>query len=100
MTGPLFPAEFGITNEYHDDMETTVTLDWDPPQGSGPESIIDNYTISILPLPPYQPNIVLVDSPPWNVTLTHNEDYTVNLTAVNCAGESETVTISSIIICK
>ncbi len=70
-------------------MATTVTLGWDPPQGSGPQTIVDNYTISISPVSPYQLERILISSSPWNITLQHNEVYSINLTAMNCAGESE-----------
>ena len=90
---PLPPIDFRTTAEYHDSMETTVTLDWNPPQGSGPEAIIDNYTIYISPTPPYQPATVSLLSRPWNVTLAHNVNYTLNLTARNCAGESDSVVL-------
>ena len=93
---PLPPTNFSISEEFHDNMMTTVTLDWAPPQGSGPEAIVDNYTISISPAPPSQPALSPVFSPPWNVTLSHNEVYSINLTAVNCAGESRAVTLPSI----
>ena len=86
---PLPPCCLNITEEYHDTMATTVTLDWDPPQGSGPQTIVDNYTIAISPAPLYQPGVNIVSSPPWNVTLMHNEVYIINVTASNCAGESE-----------
>ena len=69
-------------------METTFTINWDPPQGSGTEAVVDEYHISIVPTPPYHPVLNRVLSPPWNVTLTHNEVYTGNITAINCAGES------------
>ena len=69
-------------------METTVTINWDAPQGSGTEAVVDEYHISILPTPTYGPVMNLVVSPPWNVTLTHNIVYTGNITAINCAGES------------
>ena len=95
-TVPITPSEFRVVSKYHDDMETTVTLDWIPPQGSGPEAVVDNYTISILPTPPYQPATVYLVLPPWNVTLDHNEEYTLNLTAINCVGESATITLTNI----
>ena len=77
-------------------MSTTVTLDWDPPQGTGPEAVVDNYTISISPAPPYQPARLQVPSYPWNVTLAHNEIYSINLTATNCVGDSEPIALSNV----
>ena len=90
-TVPFPPTNFIIGEEYHDTNETIVSLVWTPPQGSGPEFIVDNYSISISPVPPYQPVLNTVFSPPWNVTLLHNQEYTANITAHNCAGESTAV---------
>ena len=86
---PLTPTNFNITEIYQGNMEATVTLDWDPPQ-EGP-AVVDNYIIFISPASPYQQERILVPSRPWNVTLAHNNiivQYTINLSAVNCAGES------------
>ncbi len=69
-------------------------LDWDPPRGRGSEAIVDAYMIYISPLN------MLVPSSPWNVTLAHNEVYTINLTAINCAGESQPAMITNIEISK
>ncbi len=90
---PLTPSGLSIIRQYHGSMQTTVMLDWDPPQGRGPEAIVDNYTISILPAPLFQPARITVPSGPYNVTLAHNELYAINLAAVNCAGESGRTTI-------
>ena len=88
---PLPPTGFTVSQEYHSNLETTVTLSWDQPGGSGPEAIVDNYTLSISPQPLYQPEINYVHTSPWNVTLAHNVEYNINITAINCAGRSETV---------
>ena len=72
-------------------MATTLVFEWDPPQGSGPAAIIDYYVISILPrtLSPLNENVVqTLQTPPWNVTLSHNTAYSINISAVNCAGVS------------
>ena len=68
-------------------METTVTLDWDPPQGR-PESSVDAYNMSVSPAPPYQPANSQVTRP-WNITLEDNIIYTVHLVARNCYGISQ-----------
>ena len=90
-TVPLPPTDFSIVEEYHDNMETTVLLGWNPPQGSGPEFIVQNYSVEISPAPPYHPGVVILSSPPWNVTLLQNIEYTINITAMNCAGKSITI---------
>ena len=88
---PLAPTDFNYTSEYHQFMNTTLTLDWNAPLGSGPQAVVDSYTLSISPAPPSHPGTIVVQKPPFNVTLAHNIAYSLNLTAVNCAGESETL---------
>lgn len=80
------PSGLNFTREYQGINYTTVTLEWDPPQGSGQEAIVDNYTISVFPRPLSHPSINVVMYPPWNVTLDHSRVYSINITAVNCAG--------------
>ena len=76
---------------------TNLTFKWDPPQGSGPENIVDNYTIIIHPEPILTSSInIIVSLLSWNVTLAHNEMYSINITAVNCAGSGETFVFPSI----
>lgn len=77
-------------------MDITVDFDWAHPQGSGPEAIVDYYIISISPNPLSHPGSNNVSSPPWNVTVGYNVDHTVNITAVNCAGNSDTLVSSNV----
>lgn len=83
------PTGFNYTNEYHEMYNTTITLQWDPPGGEGPEAVVDFYTISISPAPLHPDTNMLNFSLSWNVTLAHNVIYTINITAGNCAGESD-----------
>ncbi len=71
-------------------------FEWDSPGGSGPEAIVDNYTITVNPTPVSRPISNVVLSSPWNVTLSYNVIYTTTITAVNCAGESNTFTLQGI----
>ena len=89
------PADFNITGMYHGEMETTFTFSWDTmPQGSGPETVVDNYTIYISTSPMSEPiNTIMATSPPVTITLIHNVSYSVSITASNCAGESDNQTI-------
>ena len=70
-------------------------FEWDVPPGSGPEAIVDNYTITITPAPVSHPISNVVLASPWNVTLNYNVIYTATITAVNCAGDSEILILSS-----
>ena len=75
-------------------MDNTVIFEWNSPGGSGPEAIVDNYTITVNPKPITHPNSNIVLSSPWNVTLSYNVIYTATITAVNCAGESNIFTLT------
>lgn len=83
----LAPTGLTITREYYANLDATVTLTWDPPQVSGP---VDYYRITVMPRPLSHPISNRISSPPWNVTLDYNVFYTVNVSAMNCAGESAT----------
>ena len=67
---------------------TTLTIHANPLIGSGPETIIDNYTVSFTLTPLSHPDSNVVTSFPWNVTLAYNNVYSISIVAVNCAGES------------
>ncbi len=71
-------------------------FEWNPPAGNGPEAVVDNYTITILPNPISHPISNVVYSTSWNVTLDYNVIYDATITAQNCAGESEPVVLTNI----
>ncbi len=50
---PLTPTGFNIRRDYFTVMDNTVMFEWDSPGGSGPEAIVDNYTITVNPTPVY-----------------------------------------------
>ena len=75
---------------------TTITFEWDPPQGSGTEAIVDNYSILLTPKPLSHPSLNFLYSPPWVVTVRYNVEHTAVITAVNCAGESSPFTLLNI----
>ena len=85
---PLMPTGLRVVQSYFTPENITVTFEWDPPQGLGPEVVVDYYRITISPAPLSHPSINSVNSSVWNVTLNYNAPYTANITAVNCAGES------------
>ena len=85
---PLTSTGFNIARDSFTTVNYTVTLEWDPPDGLGPEATVDYYWISVTPRPLSHPISNLVLLPPWNVTLDYNVVYTVSITVVNCAGDS------------
>ena len=88
-TVPQMPTGFRVTEQYPTSTDKTVTLEWDPPQGMGPEVIVDHYWITIIPQPLSHSVTNMVESAPWNVTVDFNTLYTANITAANCAGKSQ-----------
>ena len=94
--GPLMPTDLRISQNYFTPENITVIFEWDPPQGLGPEVVVDYYRITISPAPLSHPSINSVNSSVWNVTLNYNTPYTANATAVNCAGESTSVALEDI----
>ena len=71
-------------------------FEWDPPNGSGPEAVVENYIISILPMPASHPISNSVNSTSLNVTLDYNVIYNATITALNCAGESDPNVLNNI----
>ena len=93
---PIMPSGFVIIRDSFTPENNTVIFEWDPPQGMGPELVVDNYRITISPAPLSHTMINLVESSPWNVTLDYNVVYTANITAINCAGETEAFSLLNI----
>ncbi len=77
-------------------MDVTVTFVWDGSQGSGPQASVDDYIITVTPNPVSPSAVIEVTSSPLNVTLSYNNIYTATITAVNCAGESQTFAFPNI----
>ena len=86
---PAKPIGFNITGESYTVSDVTVIFEWNLPQGSGPQVVVDYYRISITPAQLF-PDSSVSHSLTWNATLDYNTTYTANITAINCAGESET----------
>ena len=97
---PRIPTGFNYTRVYHRSLSSILTFEWDPPGGSGPEAVVDNYTISISSTPLSHPSIFAVFTNPLNVTLAYNVTYVFNITATNCVGDSGTFQLNPITISK
>ena len=75
---------------------TNIILEWDPSSGSGPQAIVDSYSILLTPRPLSHPRLNVLYSSPLIVTVRYNVEYTAVITAVNCAGESSPFTLLNI----
>ena len=93
---PITPSGFVIVRDSFTPENNTVTFEWDPPQGMGPELVVDHYRIIISPAPLSHTMVNLVESSPWNVILDYNIIYTANITAINCAGETGAFSLDNI----
>ena len=62
----------------------------------GPQLVVDYYWVSITPISLSHPVVNSVATSPWSVTIGYNMVYTVNITAVNCAGQSGTLSLENI----
>ena len=90
------PTRLRITDVYHQMINTTITLAWDPPpQGVPPVDTVDHYMIYISTMSESSAGIS-VPSSPWNVTLERNVVYSVSVTAGNCAGQSTALTLDNV----
>ena len=76
---------------------STLTFNWNIPEGPDFGAVIDHTTIHVIPRPPYQKSIKRVEHPPWNITLEHNIRYTISAVFENCAGMSDVFILPVII---
>ena len=97
---PLAPYGFEVTRELDTTIGLNVTFGWNPPVALGPEAIVDSYIISIIPEPLSHPISSKVNSTRLKVTLLYNEEYTVTVTSVNCAGASNPLEATNIVFSK
>ena len=90
---PLLPSGFVIAGEMYTVEDLTIQFRWNEPQSSGPEGVVDFYTIVVIPAPISPQTSISVlprDFLDFNVTLNYNTTYIATITAENCAGMSET----------
>ena len=75
----------------------TITLEWNPPLGSGQEAVVNHYEILVTPRPLSHPTFNTIFATSWNVTMKYNVEYTAIISAVNCVGKSSTALLPSIL---
>ena len=63
----------------------SITLTWSASSGA------DNYTIMVTPLLPSGRSLVSTTTTSLQLTVLYNEEYSINITAQNCAGSSSTI---------
>lgn len=89
---PLVPTGFNITDVVFMDSNITITFEWEAPQNSGADAVVDYYIITISPSPFSQSTVNTLPNTPsaFNVTLDYNTGYMASILAENCAGRSNT----------
>ena len=63
----------------------SITVTWSA------SSWADNYTIMVTPLLPSGQSLVSTTTTSLQLTVLYNEDYSINITAQNCAGNNSTI---------
>ena len=63
----------------------SITLTWSASSGA------DNYTIMVTPLLPSGQSLVSTTTTSLQLTVLYNEEYSINITAHNCAGSNSII---------
>ena len=63
----------------------SLTVTWTASNGA------DNYTIMVTPLLPPRQSLVSTTTTSLQLTVFYNEEYSINITAQNCAGSNSTI---------
>ena len=90
------PVNFSISAQADSLSDTTITFTWDPPPGTGVETIVDMYVLSIYPFPQSHPGGIDTTSQSLEMMLEYNLKYSATLVAVNCAGKSSPVVLPNL----
>jgi hypothetical protein len=77
-------------------LSVIATLTWEPPVGTGPEAIVDYYSVHILPQPLSHSQVNNVTLLSLRVTLEYSRNYTVAIYSVNCAGSSISTVLNDV----
>ena len=91
---PLMPSGLNIINVTFLSKNVFVNTEWDLPQGSGPEDVLNSYNITITTIPISDPISNLTQFTEFSLSANYNVEYTITLFAMNCAGESSPTTIN------
>ena len=94
---PAAPNEVMTTSDQSQFTPSTasITLTWSASSGA------DNYTIMVTPLLPSGQSLVSTTTTSLQLTVLYNEEYSINITAQNCAGRNSTIvplTVGNIIV--
>ena len=82
--GAAAPSEV-MTTADQSQFTASITLTWSTSSGA------DNYTIMVTPLLPSGQSLVSTNTTSLQLTVLYNEEYSINITAQNCAGSNSTV---------
>lgn len=92
---PSPPINLQVAETLEDISYINVYFDWEPPLGKGPQFIVESYQFTTVSnSSDYTTDVTSSTS---NVTLEYNEEFTVSVVSVNCAGQSEPITLTKVI---
>ena len=82
---PAAPNRVMNITDYFNASTASITLTWSASSGA------DNYTIMVTPLLPSGQSLVSTTTTSLQLTVLYNEEYSINITAQNCAGSNSTI---------
>ena len=82
---PAAPSEVMTVYEQYTKSGASLNVSWSASRGA------NNYTIRILPVMPGQVSTFTTSDTSLQLMLVYNVNYSINITAQNCAGENSTV---------
>ena len=82
---PAAPSGVMTTADQSQFTTASITLTWSASSGA------DNYTIMVTPFLPSGQSLVSTTTTSLQLTVLYNEEYSINITAQNCAGSNSTI---------
>ena len=93
---PLSPTDLMISDEHESKQNITVTISWNKPNGAGGEYFVEYFKILVFEPDGFLHHTDKLSSEFEVVTLDYNVNYTVNVSSVNCEGESYPLSLHNI----
>ena len=90
LSGLPSPPQNPVTTVHYDTQNTTVVVQWSYPRSDG-GAPVDNYTVTLVGPQAVHLSATTSIQPVATFTLAYNKEYTVSISATNCAGTGRTV---------